>query len=89
MEVIEEEYVLEIEQCKCNEEDCEKCDPLWVPGIDTADESESDYDSDDSMDDVYDECGLSRAEKKILQDELMTLIEEAELFIQQEQDPTP
>ena len=88
MELIEEEYVDEREKCKCNEEDCEKCDPLWLPGIDTSpDESdeetdeetdESDYDSDDSMDDVYEECGLTRAEKKILADELNALIEEAE-----------
>ena len=77
METIrEEDYV---DECKCNKEDCEKCDPDWQPGIDTCDEeSESDYDSDDSLDDVYEECGLTRAEKKILQDELDYLIRQAE-----------
>ena len=84
MEVIEEEYVEEEEcLCKCKNKregccrcDCEQCDPEWHPGIDTADEES--YDSDDSLDDVYEECGLTRDEKKILQDELNALIEEAE-----------
>ena len=92
MEVIEEEYIDEREKCKCNDEDCEKCDPEWLPGMDTEPESEtdeSDYDSDDSMDDVYEDCGLTRAEKKILQDELNALIEEAENSILREQDPVP
>ena len=70
-----EEYVPE--ECSCGHEDCERCDPDWSPGIDTCDE-ESDYDSDDSMDDIYEDCGLSRSEKKILQDELNYLIEQAE-----------
>ena len=79
LEIIEEEYEEERENCTCNKEDCEQCDPDWKPGIDTCDEdSESDYDSDDSMDDIYEECGLTRKEKKILQDELSILIEEAE-----------
>tara|TARA_R110000824_G_scaffold16003_3_gene66844 strand:- start:63 stop:350 length:288 start_codon:yes stop_codon:yes gene_type:complete len=87
METIhEEEYVEESCICKCKKKregccrcDCEECDPDWTPGIDTADEdSESDYDSSDSMDDVYEECGLSRNEKKLLQDELRAIIEEAE-----------
>ena len=74
--IVEEEYV---EECKCKKEECEECDPDWQPGIDTCDEeSESDYDSDDSLDDVYEECGLTRAEKKILQDELDYLIRQAE-----------
>ena len=82
MEIIEEEEYVK-EQCNCEREDCEKCDPLWLPGIDTTDEeSESDYDSDDSMDDVYEECGLTCAEKKMLHDELNALIEEAEESIQ-------
>ena len=85
MELIEEEYVDEREKCECKKEDCEICDPEWIPGINTDDEEseiESDYDSDDSMDDVYEDCCLTRAEKKILQDELNALIEEAEKFIQ-------
>ena len=45
--------------------------------------------SDDSMDDVYEECGLTRKEKKILQDELNALIAEAEEAILREQGPTP
>ena len=82
VEIEEEEYVDE-SKCTCQKEDCELCDPEWYPGIDTNDEeSESDYDSDDSMDDVYEECGLSRKEKKMLQDELNALIEEAEKSIQ-------
>lgn len=87
METIhEEEYVVESCICKCKNKregccrcDCEECDPDWHPGIDTADEdTESDYDSSDSMDDVYEECGLSRDEKKILQDELRAIIQDAE-----------
>lgn len=91
IELEEEVYIDEREKCNCNNEECEKCDPLWTPGIDTDDESEteSDYDSDDSMDDVYEDCGLSRAEKKILQDELHDLIQEAENSILREQDPAP
>ena len=82
IEIEEEEYVKE--ECNCKREDCEECDPEWLPGIDTCGEesdTESDYDSDDSMDEVYEECGLSRAEKKMLQDELRALIEEAEASI--------
>ncbi len=88
MEIIEEEYTEEECLCKCKNKregccpcDCERCDPDWSPGIDTADEETTDedsYDSDDSMDDVYEECGLTRDEKKILNDELNLLIEEAE-----------
>ena len=77
MEIIIEEYADEREKCKCEKEECGKCDPDWQPGIDTEDD-ESDYDSDDSMDDIYEDCGLTRKEKKILQDELSILIEEAE-----------
>jgi len=77
MEIIIEEYADESEKCKCEKEDCDKCDPDWQPGIDT--EEESDYDSDDSMDDVYSNCGLTRKEKKQLQDELDYLIETAEV----------
>ena len=80
-----EEYVPE--ECSCGHEDCERCDPDWTPGIDSCDES--DYDSDDSMDDVYEECGLSRAEKKILQDELNYLIELAEAEEDDELPPDP
>ena len=70
------------EVCRCDNEDCEKCDPDWKPGIDTCDEDSEDsddsYDSDDSMDDVYEGCGLTPEEKKQLQDELDYLIEKAE-----------
>lgn len=85
-EIQEEKYVNET-ACRCKLEDCDKCDPTWEPGLDTCPEEseeetdseyESDYDSTDTMDEVYEECGLSRAEKKILQDELMDLIAEAE-----------
>jgi len=89
VELEEEVYIDEREKCKCQKDDCEACDPDWIPGIDTEPESEtdeSDYDSDDSMDSVYEDCGLSRKEKKMLQDELNALIEEAE-SIQLEQDP--
>ena len=90
VELEEEVYIDEREKCKCQKEDCEMCDPSYFPGIDTADEEsesdESDYNSDDSMDDVYEECGLSRAEKKMLQDELNALIQEAEESILREQD---
>ena len=82
VEIKEEKYVDEREKCKCNKEDCEKCDPDWEPG---ADETESDYDSTDSMDEVYEECGLSRSEKKLLQDELRSLIEEAEISVSRPQ----
>ena len=86
VELEEEVYIDEREKCNCQKDDCEMCDPSYFPGIDTADEEsesdESDYNSDDSMDDVYEECGLSRAEKKMLQDELNALIEEAEESIQ-------
>lgn len=88
MDNIEEEEYVEEDFCSCkcvNKRegccrcDCDDCDPDWSPGIDTCDEdSESEYDSDDSMDEVYEECGLSREEKKILQDELRELIEKAE-----------
>ena len=91
IELEEEVYIDEREKCKCQKDDCEMCDPSYFPGIDTADEEsesdESDYNSDDSMDDVYEECGLSRAEKKILQNELNALIQEAEESILREQDP--
>ena len=86
-EIQEEKYVDETPICNCKKDDCEKCDPEWLPGIDTCgDESDtdydsSDYDSSDSMDDVYEDCGLSRSEKKILQDELDELIAQAEIAI--------
>jgi len=87
VELEEEVYIDEREKCNCQKDDCEMCDPDWTPGIDTCDEeSESDYDSDDSMDSVYEECGLSRKEKKMLQDELNALIEEAEETNQRGQD---
>jgi hypothetical protein len=85
-DIQEEEYVDEVCSCKCKVKregccrcDCEECDPDWKPGIDSADEdTETDYDSSDSMDEVYEECGLSRDEKKILQNELRAIIEDAE-----------
>jgi hypothetical protein len=70
--------------CMCNC-DCADCDPPWNPGTDTECSSdsesdfESDYDSSDSLDDVYEELGLTRAEKKQLQDQFNLLLEEAEL----------
>ena len=81
-EIQEEKYVNET-ACRCKLEDCDKCDPDYEPDLEdieeeTDSEYESDYDSTDTMDEVYEECGLSRAEKKILQDELMDLIAEAE-----------
>lgn len=83
LEIIEEEYVDESVKCNCKKDDCEECDPEWLPGIDTCGEESdsSDYDSSDSMDEVYEDCGLSRAEKKVLQDELRELIEDAEASI--------
>lgn len=85
VELEEEKYVSE-DVCRCKLEDCDKCDPDWFPELEdieeeTDSEYESDYDSSDSMDEVYEECGLSRAEKKMLQDELRALIEEAEASI--------
>lgn len=97
-EINEEEYVDETPICNCKKDDCEKCDPEWLPGIDTCGEESdsSDYDSSDSMDDIYDDCGLSRSEKKILQDELSELIAQAEIAIchhlpplPEEEHPTP
>ena len=75
----EEECVCECfdEECKC-ECECEDCDQDWTPGIDEYDDdTESDYDSDDSMDYVYEKCGLDRKEKKQLQDQLRLLEEQA------------
>ena len=43
-------------------------------------DTESDYDSDDSMDYVYEQCGLDRAEKKQLQEQLRYLEEQAEMI---------
>lgn len=88
----EEECVCECfeEECKC-ECECEDCDPEWLPAIDEdTDDTESDYDSDDSMDYVYEECGLNRQEKKMLQDQLRLLIEKAEMgTIPEEEEELP
>jgi len=90
MEVSKNEEYEEEEKCVCEcfEEECNcdcecvECDPEWTPGIDDYDsqDSESDYDSDDSMDYVYEECGLNRQEKKQLQDQLRYLEEQAEMM---------
>ena len=95
MEDIEEEdYVDEECICKCAPKpcdckcECDDCDKDWEPGIDTCDE-ESDYDSDDSMDDIYEDCGLSRKEKKQLQDELNYLIKRAETCCPNCEDKSP
>jgi len=88
MEVLKrEEYEEEKCVCECFEEECNcdcecvECDPEWTPGIDDYDseDTQSSYDSDDSMDYVYEECGLNRQEKKMLQDQLRFLIEKAEI----------
>jgi len=88
MEVLKrEEYEEEDCKCECFEEECNcdcecvECDPEWTPGIDdyNSEDTQSSYDSDDSMDYVYEECGLNRAEKKMLQDQLRYLEEQAEL----------
>jgi len=65
------------EECVCHCE-CVDCDQDWLPGVDD-DDTESDYDSDDSMDYIYDNCGLDRKEKKQLQDQLRYLEVRAEM----------
>jgi len=89
MEVLKrEEYEEEKCVCECFEEECNcdcecvECDPEWTPGIDdyNSEDTQSSYDSDDSMDYVYEECGLNRAEKKMLQDQLRYLEEQAEIM---------
>ena len=86
----EEECMCECyeEECVC-ECECVDCDPDWLPDID---DSDSDYDSDDSMDYVYEECGLNRREKKILQEELRLLEEQAimgTILEEEQEDPHP
>ena len=69
------------EECKCKCE-CVECDPDWTPAIDDYDDdTESEYDSDDSMDYVYEQCGLDRAEKKQLQEQLRYLEEQCVLRV--------
>jgi len=80
------------EECKCQCE-CEDCDQDWLPDIDdyNSEDSESDYDSSDSMDYIYDNCGLDRKEKKQLQDQLRYLEEKAvmETIEEEQEDPHP
>ena len=69
------------EECKCKCE-CVECDPDWTPAIDDYDDdTESEYDSDDSMDYVYEQCGLDRSEKKQLQEQLRYLEEQGVLRV--------